>query len=592
MIVPMTKYGVVVYHREVEAFLERLQELGLVDVSTTEWEPSADELSLLADIEARRIAAAKLRAMSVNEEWREKSEKLDDKTAAEKVWLDYTEATRHLEELSNRRAAAVRAADDVRQWGEFDPKAIEQLREAGIEMHYFTTGTDFFAIATEQGETPAPPTGAQEVNAPAAPESHYLNEIADIDRAKEEWHATLQTASHNVDAFERHTAKMAENLDLHRIAASAERPAEGSLMVLEGWAERSTSEKVEQFLGESGTYYVKSLPTPEDTVPVALKNKKWSSPFELIGSFYSLPRYGSIDLTAFFGPFYMIFFGFCLGDAGYGLLFLAAGIFLAMQARRKGSTQLKQIATLTMLCGGAATIFGLLSGGFFGVALAELALFSGMRDYFLDPNRLFVLALGLGLVQIVFALILKVLNTTIQFGFRFALGTVGWILVMCAMVYAALPGMKVYMPAITAAYTVNMTAVGAVAGVGAVLMLFFHNPSKNPLANFGAGLWNTYNDVTGLLGDLLSYIRLFALCLSGGTLALVFNKLAFGMTADMPVGVAQLVAVIILLFGHGINLFMSALGSFVHPMRLTFVEFYKNAGFESAAREFKPLKKH
>ena len=113
-------------------------------------------------------------------------------------------------------------------------------------------------------------------------------------------------------------------------------------------------------------------------------------------------------------------------------------------------------------------------------------------------------------------------------------------------------------------------------------------------------MWNTYNNITGLLSDVLSYIRLFAIGLSGGVLALVFNSLALGMTglengidgqAWWVVALKIVGASAIILIGHGINLFMSAISSFVHPMRLTFVEFYKNAGFEMASREFEPLKK-
>jgi len=137
-------------------------------------------------------------------------------------------------------------------------------------------------------------------------------------------------------------------------------------------------------------------------------------------------------------------------------------------------------------------------------------------------------------------------------------------------------------------------------GVGAVLMLLLNNIKRNPLINIGAGLWDAYNNITGLLSDVLSYIRLFAIGLSGGVLAQVFNSLAMGLsgTADIPAGspwtsyiVPVIVASIILIIGHGINLFMSAISSFVHPMRLTFVEFYKNAGFEMGQRSFDPLRK-
>ena len=123
-------------------------------------------------------------------------------------------------------------------------------------------------------------------------------------------------------------------------------------------------------------------------------------------------------------------------------------------------------------------------------------------------------------------------------------------------------------------------------------MLLLNNPRRNPLINFGAGLWDLYNNLTGLLSDVLSYIRLFAIGLSGGVLALVFNTLASGFVPEgANILVRLLIMIPILLVGHGINLFMSTISSFVHPMRLTFVEFYKNAGFEMSMRSFDPLRK-
>ena len=109
--------------------------------------------------------------------------------------------------------------------------------------------------------------------------------------------------------------------------------------------------------------------------------------------------------------------------------------------------------------------------------------------------------------------------------------------------------------------------------------------------NVGAGLWDTYNMATGILGDVLSYIRLFALGISGAVMGFVFNDLAFNLSPDIP-GVKQLVILIILLLGHGINIFMSSLSAFVHPMRLTFVEFYKNSGFEGGGKKYKPFSKY
>ena len=131
-----------------------------------------------------------------------------------------------------------------------------------------------------------------------------------------------------------------------------------------------------------------------------------------------------------------------------------------------------------------------------------------------------------------------------------------------------------------------------VCGVGAALMLFFNSPGKNPLLNFGLGLWDTYNNLTGILSDVLSYIRLFAIGLSGGILATACKAPAAGFAPEgSGIIVRLLIMIPILLIGHGINLFMSTISSFVHPMRLTFVEFYKNAGFEMSMRSFEPLQK-
>ena len=109
--------------------------------------------------------------------------------------------------------------------------------------------------------------------------------------------------------------------------------------------------------------------------------------------------------------------------------------------------------------------------------------------------------------------------------------------------------------------------------------------------NFGSALWGTYNMATGLLGDTLSYIRLFALGLTGSILGGVFNTLAFDLTVSLPV-VARFVAVLlILLIGHAINFGLCMIGAFVHPMRLTFVEFYKNAGFEGGGKKYSPFRR-
>ena len=163
---------------------------------------------------------------------------------------------------------------------------------------------------------------------------------------------------------------------------------------------------------------------------------------------------------------------------------------------------------------------------------------------------------------------------------KYALSTIGWIIVLVSTALAFLLGDTMPMGG-----TVHLVILG----LAGVLIFLLNSPGKNIFLNIGLGLWDSYNMATGLLGDILSYVRLFALGLSGGILASVFNSLAAGMSPDNAIA-GPIVMVLIFLIGHSINMFMNILGAMVHPMRLTFVEFFKNSGYEGGGKEYKPFK--
>ena len=121
------------------------------------------------------------------------------------------------------------------------------------------------------------------------------------------------------------------------------------------------------------------------------------------------------------------------------------------------------------------------------------------------------------------------------------------------------------------------------------MILLFNDPKANLIIRILKGMWQLY-DITGLFGDVLSYIRLFALGVSGGILGLVINSIA-GEFLGIPY-IGWLIWIVFLIIGHTGNILLSGLGSFVHPMRLTFVEFYKNSGWTGGGKEYKPFKKN
>ena len=145
------------------------------------------------------------------------------------------------------------------------------------------------------------------------------------------------------------------------------------------------------------------------------------------------------------------------------------------------------------------------------------------------------------------------------------------------------------MGVIDAALTkIIVIALGVLSGLGIFLL---NNLHRNPLLNIGAGLWETYNTATGVLGDVLSYLRLYALGLAGSMLGFAFNDLAKMALGDGGIG-GWIAFILIVVIGHTLNLAMAALGAFVHPLRLNFLEFFKNSGYEGAGRNYNPLKKN
>ena len=138
--------------------------------------------------------------------------------------------------------------------------------------------------------------------------------------------------------------------------------------------------------------------------------------------------------------------------------------------------------------------------------------------------------------------------------------------------------------------TVQTVFVG-IAVVGLIVAYLYNSPGKNIFMNFGTGLWNTYNMASGLLGDTLSYIRLFAIGLTGAILGGVFNSLAVDMTEGLNVVLRVICMLLILLVGHAINIGLCTISSLGHPLRLIFVEYYKNAEFEGGGKAYEPFKK-
>ena len=608
MIARMSKYDFVLFAAQSGDFIDKLRDLGLVDITTAGWEPSEEDRQLLLDIEAGNKALDFLKG------WREDPEHEQNRAvpygSGRETFDEYLRIQREIAASRAEIARLEKTADELRPWGEFDVERARKLADRGIVLRYFTAQRSAYDKAfpvwseeytiSEIGRTDAMVwfvviaapgaevnLDAQEMKAPQMNVRQAEEAIAAEQRKLEACDAEIARAAASYEVLAAYVASLKERLQGVKVEATAQQAADGTLAVLEGWAETETSARVDALLEEyPNVVYIKSDPTPEDNTPVKLKNGWFSRIFELVGDMYARPRYGTLDLTPFFAPFYMLFFGICLNDAGYGLILLAMGLWLLRKNPKSG--MMRQAAWFATMCAAATILFGLFCGSFFGLNLKD---YFPSVPFFDFQGRFFSIALAIGVVQILFGMLISICVTARTFGIRHAFGSLGWFLILLAgSVAGGLPMLneKWVIPG----FTTSSVAFYVVLGIGGALMLFFNTPGRNPLLNVGSGVWNLYNNITALLSDVLSYIRLFAIGLSGGVLALVFNSLAEGFVPDgANIVVKILIMLPILLIGHGINLFMSTISSFVHPMRLTFVEFYKNAGFEMATRNFEPLRK-
>jgi len=601
MIAKMKKLTFLVYHKEYDAFLNHIRDLGVIHVLMKS-QGAAENSALQESIRwsSRYASAIKflqgLSGTAVHNQ--------GDVLKGKEALLAVETLQQEDQHLSQRLQTAEKELALLEPWGDFDLKNVKRLHDAGYQIGFYLCSDKQFSqewidkynavVINRVGAkvyfvtiTPNHLMVELDVEAARLPEtslSSLKERLEMIHKEQEQIDTRLkQLAETVIPDLQAAQVDLHAQIEFSKVVLSTDALADNKLMLLEGWAPSERVEEIKHFLSESEVYYEIAEPKPEENVPICLNNKGFFRLFEPIMRLYMLPKYNELDLTPFFAPFFMLFFGLCLGDSGYGLFMLLAVTIYRLIAKNITAT-MKPVLTLVQLLGVSTMACGLLTGTCFGFNLYEIQLpfFQSLKETIsLDNQQMFNLSLILGGVQIIFGMILKAVNQSIQFGFKYAVGTIGWLLILVSTAIAfAAPGFM------SMGGNIHLIFLA----LGGLMAYLYNSPDKNIFVNLGLGLWDSYNMATGLLGDILSYVRLFALGLSGGILASVFNSLAVGMSPDNVIA-GPIVMVLIFVIGHAINIFMNVLGAMVHPMRLTFVEFFKNAGYEGGGKEYKPFKK-
>lgn len=606
MIVKMNKYAFMVYHKEFESFLATIQELGVVHVRETRSIAENDELQGL--LKERKRISNLLRGLKHMVEEAKKLQALkSSRQISKEEGLDLLS---QIEELQEKRIQLFASKQQVEKeisnmavWGDFDFDQLDRLEEAGYVIGFHICPTAKFepkwvdqynAMLIDNFQslsyfiTLTPKGVEMDIDADEAklPEHSWK----DLQRKKEEIELSIQQVGDEILQFaidNVNTIEILDNLIVNEfswvnIHHQTKKEAEERLMYLEGWVPEEKVEALEKELDVQNYYFEQIEITDQDTIPIKLTNNRFSKLFEPITRMFSLPNYSEIDPTPLLAPFFMLFFGLCFGDGGYGVLIVLACTLL----KKKVSEEIRPILSLFQYLGGAAVFVGTITGSFFGIELAKVEAFAPVKEYFLNSDNLMTLSIVIGLIQILFGKCVAAYKIKLQRGFKHSVAPFAWVFIIAALLIAlGLPMLDIQLPQFIV-YTMY-----GIAGAAGLLAFLYNSPGQNVFLNVGKGVYKAYEVASGLLGDTLSYIRLFAIGLTGSILGGVFNTLAISMTEDLNVVVRIFAMLLILLTGHAINFGLCTISSLVHPLRLIFVEYYKNAEFEGGGKEYNPYRK-
>jgi V/A-type H+-transporting ATPase subunit I len=374
-----------------------------------------------------------------------------------------------------------------------------------------------------------------------------------------------------------------ENL-LNREQTKNTAPATVHTVVLEGWVKKKDYGRLEKIIaGFDASSLTRIEPAEGEEIPVEIENKSVIKPFEVITRLYGMPMHFNVDPTVFLAPFFALFFGICIGDAGYGLtmIILSALLIRKMQGDKK-------LIWMLVICSFFAILVGILTGSWFG-NLTQIFIpgIDGLRtkimwfDPMENPMPLFAISMILGYIHIMTGLLIAFVHNLKQKDYIAALcDQLTWLIMLNSVVVLGLSKAGPVPSQIGRFFAF-------VAIVPAVTIVLFSTRQGSWGARIGMGVYNLFSSIF-YLGDVLSYLRLMGLCMVGAGMAMAMNILAETLSKTPIVGI--IIAIVILIVGHGFNLFLSILGAFVHTMRLQFVEFFPKF-LVGGGRVFEPLSK-
>jgi len=618
--------------------LTKLREVGIVHIKKTN--ASSDQLAktlerkALADNAIGLIQPYKPPKKNSNEEALHADRRISDHVGPEELEPYSLEAVNSPERppnlvdlmthigkerkaLEDRQTLLAKERSRVASWGEFDPASVKGMASLGLPVYLYELTKDALAAVPQEIsyiKLSEDKTGARvmaiEKEIPGATQFQLPEKsLSAIDAELNDLHYKLAALETRIKSFadRRHILvkemkEIRSHIDFETARAELEKvegvPADLGFSCLSGFVPAEDLGKLKAAAADNGWALMADDPSPEDNVPTKLKNNRFVRLLNPLTDFLEVtPGYNEVDISGFFLFFFVIFFGMIFGDAGYGAIVLSAAIFGIFKTFKKG---VPAVLKLMLLLGISNFTWGVLTCTWFGVEAQKLPAFlqnisfapisgaiAARSDYDngIVRQNLMIFCFSLAVVQLsighIIALTrLRTLKILAELGsISMLVGMYGVVLILIASnEFRNLADYIPMMPcvyALAAGFVVNFVFVNYDGSIGKSAL----ESCKNIISMI-LGIANVFSDI-------MSYIRLWAVGLAGGAIASTVVTMAGPMLGHF---LFFIFGVVLLVFGHGLNLVLNVLSVLVHGVRLNTLEFSGHVGLTWAGTAYKPFK--
>ena len=505
-----------------------------------------------------------------------------------------------LSELKNRVNAVSRELEETKKWGSIGLKDIETLAASGVNTqflkgsaknigdieaecacHALTIDSADIIVAFSRNEIKFPESFTP-ISAPKREVLQINEELQSVNKSIADNEHALLCIKERLSELQEHLVKLGNKRRFKEVETGVF--CEDKLFVLTGWCPEDKTQELQKKFDESGVAVGMDFIEPEegDRPPTKLDNNSYaSSASPLLKLMGMTPSYNEPDTSFWFISTLIIFASFIVADFGYGLL-MALPLIIGYKSFVKKGVDANLLKLLIFLSTGTA-IYGIITNSFFGFAPFKFGFAPGEADMVLWQK----LCLFIGALHLSLAHAMKMMRMPKDIKL---VGEAGWFIFLWAMyglLCSLITGEDYVFP--LSAKVGGQILYVLMFEISLVMILFFTEPSTNPVKMIMAGLGSIASNASGMFSDILSYIRLWAVGLAGGKVAGAFNDIG-SMAADKLGFVGIVIMVVVFLFGHALNIILSIISVLAHGVRLNLLEFTNHLGLEWAGREYDPFK--